>query len=309
MIWFFGTSHTDGFADGIKQDCASFSHLVADSLDVDYINFGTSGANNTQIYNALKSAINDKSLTRPSTIIIEPRNFWDFKVFPRLYDTHDQIESNDFEWRNKNDAMYVAWKNDYKQVYKIWRELVDNNQYQGRKFTKQFRTNLLNLQTAMTTGPLSAWREGNDVVNIVDDTRKGYPWIPKQSHDMYDKWISDWYTTYQDLTLETFSRKHQLSYIKLANEISGLILLAKSVTDQVGFMLWEMSDYDLYKKQSAHLDSYEIFDSPVHNVLKSKHPVEYETSKQTYIDAHLGPEAHTAIAPYIKNWIGKNANT
>ena len=113
MIWFFGTSHTDGFADGQKHlDQLTYTEIVGEKTKHDYINFGTSGINNLLIYKFMKIMLESKKYKKPDIIIIEPRSYYDYVSFPRLFNdgkmTYDEIT-----WRNKNDAYYTGYHNDY----------------------------------------------------------------------------------------------------------------------------------------------------------------------------------------------------
>ena len=300
MIWFFGTSHTDGFADGIKHtDKPTFAELTAKKLKMDYINFATSGSDNLQMYKAMKAAINDKSLARPDYIIIEPRCHYSFKDFPKLYNCSDSINL-EFQWRNKNDAIYIGYSNEYSYVYKAWNDAYKETDSKFKrndsKFLKAVKRNLLTYQSYVSSG---------NAVQALDENNNSY-WVPADPLEKYDEWIGIWYTHYLSLVSEIFHKRHDIAYTKLEQEISSLVLLATTITDNVGYFIWNFSDAGdetTYKERLSHLKKYQIFDQTVHSVLRNKHPKEYETSLIEYVDEHLGPTAHKVLSPYITKWI------
>lgn len=299
MIWFFGTSHTDGFADGIKHtDKPTFAELTAKKLKMDYINFGTSGSDNLEMYKCMKSAINDKSLARPDYIIIEPRCHYSYKEFPKLFNCSDSINP-EFHWRNKNDAVYLGFWNEYIHIYKAWNDAhkETNSKFKRNdvKFLKSVKKHLIKYQSP------------NNPKVLVLDENKNKIWISSDKLDNYDDWIGVWYTHYLSLVSEQFFKRHDIVYSKLEQEISSLILLATTVTPNVGYMIWNLdnTDEEIIKNRTAHLSKYQIFDSTVHSFLNKNHKTEYEISLTEYIDDHLGPTAHKVLAPHIIKWIKK----
>ena len=136
-------------------------------------------------------------------------------------------------------------------------------------------------------------------------------WKNRQPMD-YSNWTGSWYDSYMEL----FSRsleKSDYPILRLEQEISSMIYLAKQHTDRVGYLFWDIrkepKHYSIQVKHSLnHLEQYDILGQNVHDLLESNHRDEYEMSKQTYLDDHLGPESHVALAPYITKWI-KNAYT
>jgi len=296
MIWFFGTSHTDGFADGIKHtDKPTFAQLVAKKLKMDYINFATSDSGNLQMYKCMKAAIADSTLTRPDYIIIEPRIHYSFKDFPKLFNCSDSINP-EFHWRNKNDAVYLGFWNEYTHVYKAWNDAHNESKFKRNdaEFLKSVKKHLLKYQSPLSDGSV-----------LVLDKNKNKVWVKGDSLDNYNEWIGVWYTHYLSLIGEQFSKRHDIIYSKLEQEISSLILLATTVTPNVGYILWDLDvlDEENIKNRMSHLSKYQIFDSSVHTFLNKKHPEEYKISQTEYIDAHLGPTAHKVLAPYIVKWI------
>jgi hypothetical protein len=303
MIWFFGTSHTDGFADGIKHtDKPTFADLVAKKLKMNYINFATSGSDNLQMYKCMKAAIADTTIERPAYIIIEPRIHYSFKDFPKIFNCSDSINLP-FHWRNKNDAVYIGFWNEYMHVNKAWNktfdELKDKSRVSEKTFLKTIKQNLLKYQSPM---------HGNFVLTL--DENNNHIWVEGKSIDNYDNWLGDWYKQYLSFVGETFAVGHDYVYTKLEQEISSLLLLASTVTTNVGYMFWDFNETEeeIFLKRLQHLKHYQIFDSSVHLFLKNNHNKEYNISKTEYIDAHLGPTAHKVLAPYIVNWIKNQSN-
>ncbi len=298
MIWFFGTSHTDGFADGQKHlNRFTFPELVGKQ---NHINFGTSGINNLHMYKFMKLMLESKKYKKyknPDIIIIEPRSFYDFKSFPRLFDDGKMIH-DEVTWRSRKDAYYSGYHNDYVKMHTAWQLTTESSQ---RARNKSMHMNLKKLCHAeIAPGDLK------DYVQVFKGDEK--VWIKRQPMD-YRTWTGSWYDSYMDLFTRTIEKDSDYPILRLEQEISSLIHLALQHTDKVGYLFWEIWKEPKYYKQVKNsmncFTQYDILGQTVHELLEEKHPKEYEISKQTYLDDHLGPEAHIAIAPYITKWIKK----
>jgi len=315
MIWFFGTSHTDGFADGKKfPNSLTFSDMTAAELDMNYINFGTSGSDNTQILNCLKAAIDDTTIPRPDTIIIEPRNRYDYKLFPKLYKFSDSI-AKPFKWRNKNDAVYTGFWNDYVKLYTPWVKLVESGvDPSSSRFLKKLKASFIKDYPVAKDGYIRHLvkpeeLDPNDRINYADDTII-VKWRPGDKLDEYDEWWGKWYESMLSQLLEIEKQNHDILHVKLEQEISALLLLANSITDNVGCIVWEMNTahWRKFRSTTQHLNRYMIFNETVHTVLEQNHYEDYIISKNEYVDAHLGPTAHRVLTPYIIKWIKNRKN-
>lgn len=300
MIWFFGTSHTDGFADGQKHlDKFTYAEIVGKKTKHDYINFGTSGITNIQIYKFMKILLESKKYKKPDIIIIEPRSHYDYVSFPRMFDdgkmTYDEIT-----WRNNKDAYYSGYHNDYVKMNTAWQLTTANSR---RARNKQMHNNLRRLSQANKTLP----KHHKDHVQVLKNNEP--VWTNRQPMD-YSAWTGGWYDSYMEILSRSLEKHSDYPFLRLDQEISSMIYLAKQYTDKVGYIFWDIwkepEHYSIQLKNSLnHLNQYNILGQTVHELLEEKHPKEYEISKQTYKDDHLGPEAHIAIAPHITKWIEK----
>ena len=302
MIWFFGTSHTDGFADGQKHiDNFNYAEIAGKK---NYINFGTSGINNLHMYKFMKIMLESEKYKKPDIIIIEPRSFYDFKSFPRLFDD-GKMTYDDITWRNNKDAYYSGYHNDYIKMYPAWQLTTENS---SRARNKIMHRNLTELCQTEKVKKLP--KNLRDYVQVLKDNEP--VWIKRQPMD-YSTWTGSWYDDYMELVNRSLEKLSDYPILRLEQEVSSMIYLAKQYTDKVGYLFWEIwkqpKQYNTQVKNALnHLKQYDILGQTVHELLEEKHPKEYEISKQTYDDNHLGPEAHIALAPYITKWI-KNANT
>lgn len=298
MIWIFGTSHTDGFADGQKHlDQLTYTEIVGEKTKHDYINFGTSGINNLLMYKFMKIMLESKKYKKPDIIIIEPRSYYDYVSFPRLFNdgkmTYDEIT-----WRNKNDAYYTGYHNDYVKMHAAW-QLTTGNSKRARN--KRMHINLKRLCQTDKILPKNL----KDYVQVLKDNEP--VWVNRQPMD-YSTWTGSWYDSYMEILSRSLEKHSDYPFVRLDQEISSMIYLAKQYTDKVGYMFWDIwkepKHYRMQLKNSLnHLKQYDILGQTVHELLEENHPVEYKVSKQTYKDDHLGPEAHISIAPYITKWI------
>tara|TARA_R110000868_G_scaffold1415_1_gene11027 strand:+ start:828 stop:1799 length:972 start_codon:yes stop_codon:yes gene_type:complete len=315
MIWFFGTSHTDGFADGEKfANSLTFSDITAAELDMNYINFGTSGSDNTQMLNCMKAAINDTTIPRPDTIIIEPRNRYDYKIFPKLYKFSDSINKN-FRWRNKNDAVYIGFWNDYVRLYDPWMTLAESGvDPSSSGFLKKLKAAFLKEFPVAKDGYIRHFVEleedelYDEINSVAGDII--VKWRPRNKLDEYDEWWGKWYESMLSQMSETYRQNHNILHVKLEQEISALLLLATSITDNVGCMVWDMhpTHWCKFRSGTQHLNKYMIFNETVHTVLEQNHYEDYIISTHEYMDDHLGPTAHQILAPYIIKWIKNRKN-
>ena len=294
-IWFFGASHTDGFADGKLQDSKSYPTLVSEQTGYDIINFATSGANNTQTYKFMKMMLLESDLKKPDIVIIEPRTFFDFQIFPRLM-LNGKMDHKIITWRNDKDAYYSGWWNDYVKMHTAFQKVSDTFG-RNKKINKVLKD--LHSENAM---------DRLDHVQIVDKITGDLKWVPRENFD-YTAYV-DWYETTLVVFQKLLESNHELPILKLDQEMSSMIYLAKTVTNNVGYLFWDIYKYPKsysieLKKSLNHLKEYDILGQSVHSLLENNHPKEYEISKQTYLDDHLGPEAHVALAPYITEWVKK----
>jgi|13_taG_2_1085334.scaffolds.fasta_scaffold00318_16 hypothetical protein len=293
MIWFFGTSHTDGFADGVKhQDTASYPELVGNQTGQPVINFGTSGAQNLQIFDFIKIVASDKTIQRPDAIIIEPRLFYDHVSFPRLTLEGDMTHET-ITWRSDSDAYYSGWWNDFLKMYACWQKTTST-----RKRQQQHHDHLRFWST----------NDGTDTILQKRTLANKLKWVEREPFD-YTEWCGEWYDSKQQLVTQVEEQSHPYALLKLEQELMSMIFAAQTVTDCVGIFFWG-NDIDNKKeitnkfKGIQTLKPYNILgDQTVHQVLAKNHRKQYLKSQKTYIDAHLGPEAHDALAPYISNWI------
>ena len=300
MIWFFGTSHTDGFADGIKQqDKASYPELVGNQTGQSFINFGTSGAQNLQIFDFIKIAVSDKTIQRPDAIIIEPRMFYDHGSFPRLT-LEGKMTHKTITWRSDSDAYYSGWWNDFLKMYACWQKTKStrNRQQQHHK-QLQFWSTMHNVD--------NQWLQRRTEHDEIE-------WVKRESFD-YTQWCGEWYDSMMQLVNRVEQQSHPYALLKLEQEVMSMIFAAQTVTDCVGIFFWG-SDIDVKQeitnkfKGMQTLKSYNILgDQTVHQVLAKNHRKQYLKSQKTYIDAHLGPEAHNVLAPYISNWVTDRKNS
>ena len=298
MIWFFGTSHTDGFADGQKHlDQLTYTEIVGEKTKHDYINFGTSGINNLLIYKFMKIMLESKKYKKPDIIIIEPRSYYDYVSFPRLFNdgkmTYDEIT-----WRNKNDAYYTGYHNDYVKMHTAW-QLTTGNSKRARNNSMHMNLKRLSQDDKILPENLK------DYVQVLKDNEP--VWVNRQPMD-YSTWTGSWYDSYMEILSRSLEKHSDYLVLRLEQEMNSMIYLAKQYTDKVGYMFWDIwrepNHYSIQVKNSLnHLKQYDILGQTVHELLEEKHPVEYKVSKQTYKDDHLGPEAHIALAPYITKWI------
>jgi hypothetical protein len=293
MIWFFGTSHTDGFADGIKhQDKLSYPELVSKLTGQPVINFGTSGAQNLQLLDFIKTVANDKTIPRPDAIVIEPRMYYDHESFPRLT-LEGKMTHETITWRSESDAYHTGWWNNFLKMYACWQKTTTTT-----KRTKKHHEHLHFWHTAAGTSPYLQRRTETDELE----------WVKREPFD-YTEWCGEWYDSKQMLVTTVEEQSHPYALLKLEQDLTSMIFAAQQVTDCVGIFFWgnETDNANEITNKFKHLDhlkTYNILqDQTVHQVLEKNHPVEYNTSKKTYIDVHLGPEAHVVLAPYISNWI------
>ena len=303
MIWIFGTSHTDGFADGQKHlDQLTYTEIVGEKTKHDYINFGTSGITNIQIYKFMKILLESKKYKKPDIIIIEPRSYYDYVSFPRLFNdgkmTYDEIT-----WRNKNDAYYTGYHNDYVKMHTAWQLTTANSR---RARNNSMHMNLKRLCQADKILPENL----KDYVQVLKDNEP--VWVNRQPMD-YSTWTGSWYDSYMEILSRSLEKHSDYLTLRLEQEMNSMIYLAKQYTDKVGYIFWDLwrepNHYSIQVKNSLnHLKQYDILGQTVHELLEENHPVEYKVSKQTYKDDHLGPEAHIALAPYITKWIKMETN-
>jgi hypothetical protein len=252
----------------------------------------------------MKIMLESEKYKKPDTIIIEPRSFYDFKSFPRLFDD-GKMTYKEVTWRNQKDAYYAGYHNDYIKMYPAWQLTTANSRRARNK-----RMNM-NLQRLCQTEKVEKLPKNlRDYVQVLKDNEP--IWIKRQPMD-YSTWVGSWYDDYMELVNRSLEKLSDYPILRLEQEISSMIYLAKQYTDKVGYLFWEIweqpKQYNTQVKNALnHLKQYDILGQTVHELLEEKHPKEYEISKQTYKDDHLGPEAHIALAPYITKWI-KNANT
>ena len=297
MIWFFGTSHTDGFADGQKHSDQLTYAAIASKKN--HINFATSGINNLHMYKFMKMLLESDKYKKPDIIIIEPRSYYDYVSFPRLFNdgkmTYDEVT-----WRNKQDAYYSGYHNDYIKMHTAWQLTTENSQ---RARNKRMQENLLRLCQTKPVNQLP--KNLKDCVQVLKDNKP--VWIKRQPMD-YSTWTGRWYDSYMEILGRSLEKHSDYPTLRLEQEINSMIYLAKQYTDKVGYIFWDIvkepKHYNTQVKNSLnHLKQYDILGQTVHELLEEKHPKEYEISKQTYLDDHLGPEAHIALAPYVAKWI------
>ena len=190
MIWFFGTSHTDGFADGQKHlDKFTYAEIVGKKSQ---INFGTSAINNLHMYKFMKILLESNRYKKPDIIIIEPRSFYDYKSFPRLFDD-GKMTFDEITWRNKKDAYYSGYHNNYLKMHTAWQLTTENSQ---RARNKQMHKNLTELTHRRSSIPPQY--KDYDYVQVLKDNEK--VWIKRQPMD-YSIWSGSWYDSYMEILL------------------------------------------------------------------------------------------------------------